>query len=234
MLLVINNYMALGSIKNAREVFQQHDFSRSWQIRLLNMSNVPDYVYRELIEKPAGLGGHVYAKTLSVPGREIQNIEVPYQGFPINIQGMARYTPNPWSITFRTPGDYLVRNALERWSFATISDETSCGTGFPCDNTTIDLAILAPNCDIMRVYRLHGVYPQNVGQITYNIEGNDLTEFEVAFQYQYWRVAHAYETGVLDSNAGAQQEIDNVFQAYEAKILTGTGGSCPPVNIPQR
>lgn len=226
--------MALGSIKNAREVFQQHDFSRQWQIRFLNMNNVPDYVYRELIEKPAGMGGHLYIKTMSIPGREITNIEVPYQGFPINVPGMAKYTPNPWSLTVRTAGDYLVRNALERWSFETISDETSCGKGFACDNTTIDVAVLAPNCDIMRVYRLHGVYPQSVGEIAYDITNNDLTEFTVAFQYQYWRVAHPYETGVLDSNAGAQAEIDNIYASYEAKILAGAGGNCPPLNLPQR
>lgn len=218
--------MALGSIKKAREVFQQHDFSRSWQIRILNMNNVPDYVYNEIIDKPAGMGGSVYAKTMVVPGRDITNIEVPYHGFPINIQGMAKYTPNPWPITFRTPGDFLVRNALERWSYATISDETSCGTGFPCDNTTIDIAILSPKCDIMRVYTLHGVYPQSVGQISYNIEGNDPTEFEVAFQYQYVRVNHANETGFIDSDAGAGAEIDNVFAAYESKILAGVGNNC--------
>lgn len=228
--------MALGSIKNAREVFQQHDFSRSWQIRILNMNNVPDYVYREIIDKSGGgMGGHVYVKTLVIPGREITNIEVPYQGFPLNYPGMAKYSPNPWPMTVRTPGDYLVRNALERWSFDVISDETSCGKLSVCEDTTIDLAVLAPNCDILRVYRLHGVYPQSVGEIPYNIEGNDITEFSVALQYQYWRAASPNDTGAIDSGAGPGGEIDSVFASFEARIANGVGAACNTgITLPNR
>ena len=199
--------MALGSIKDARQVFQKHDFSRSWQVRILNMHNVPAYMTNQVITQL----GSVYAKTLVIPGREITNIEVPYQGFPININGMAKYNPNPWSITFRTAGDYLVRSALEHWSFDTISDETSCGSGMPNINTSFDIAILNSKCDVMRVYTLYGVYPQSVGEISYNIEGNDVTEFTAAFQYQYWRVTNSNDSGKVDSNATAPSSTSSML-----------------------
>lgn len=220
--------MALGSIKKAYQVFQEHDFSRQHQIRILNMNNVPDYVYQEIIEKPAGAGGYVYATTYSVPGRSISNIQLPYQGFNFNIPGMVQYDqPNPWPINFRTPGDYLVRNALERWSFAVVSDETSCGAfHIPCPDTTIDIAIISPKCEVLRVYRLHGVYPQSISNIEYNQEAVEITQFTANFHYQYWRLVQPYDTGTVDSTESDRSEIDSVYASYESGILAGNA-NCP-------
>lgn len=218
--------MALGSIKKAYEIYQQHDFSRNHQIRILDMAGVPSYVREEILEKPNGAGGYVYATTMVVPGRSIINIDVPYQGFQMRVPGMVSYDqPNPWPITFRTPGDYLVRNALERWSFETVSDETSCGAfSIPCEGTTIDIAILSPRCDIIRVYRLHGVYIQNVGPIQYNIENNEMTTFEAAFQYQYWRPVINFDSGAIDQST--LSDVDGIYAAYESKILNNNNGAC--------
>jgi hypothetical protein len=223
-------YMALGSIKKAYDTFKQHDFSRSFQLRILGMNNVPDYVQRELITQE----GRLYATSYVVPGRSIQNIDVPFQGFQFKLPGQVAYdSPNPWQITFRTAGDYLARNALERWSFETANDETSCGRfNLPCENTTIDIAVLSPKCEIIRVYRLHGVYIQNVSQIDYNQENSEGTTFTAAFHYQYWRPAGGYDTGLVDSTNVNNGIVDGVFATYESKIQQSTG-ECPPVNIPR-
>jgi hypothetical protein len=221
--------MALGSIKQAYNVFKQHDFSRSFQLRILDMNNVPSYVQQELI----GSEGRLYATTYVVPGRSIQNIEIPYQGFQFKLPGQVSYdSPNPWTITFRTPGDYLVRNALERWSFATANDETSCGEfNLPCANTTIDIAVLSPKCQVIRVYRLHGVYIQNISEIAYNQENVEGTTFTAAFHYQYWRPVAAYDTGLVDSTAVNAAVVDSVFQSYQSQIQQGTG-NCAIAGIP--
>ena len=220
--------MALGSIQKAYQVYQEHDFSRQHQIRILAMGNVPDYVTQEIIEKPTGAGGYVYATTYSVPGRSINNIQLPYQGFNFNIPGMVAYDqPNPWTINFKTPGDYLVRNALERWSFAVVSDETSCGAfHIPCPDTTIDIAIISPKCTILRVYRLHGVYPQSISNIEYDQSNVEITNFSANFHYQYWRLVNNYDSGLVDSTEASQAQIDSVYASYESSILKGMG-SCP-------
>jgi hypothetical protein len=217
--------MALGSIQKAYEIYQEHDFSRQHQIRILNMNNVPDYVIKEIIEKPTGAGGYVYATTYSVPGRTINDIQLPYQGFNFHIPGMVQYdSPNPWVINFRTPGDYLVRNALERWHFAIVSDETSCGAfHIPCADTTIDIAVISPQCTILRVYRLHGVYPQNVSPIEYNQEAVEITTFSAAFHYQYWRLVNTFDSGLIDSTASDQAQIDGVYASFESNILSNKG-----------
>lgn len=222
--------MALGSIKKAYEVFRQHDFSRSFQLRILDFNNVPDYVERELIQSE----GRLYATSYVVPGRTIQNIDIPYQGFQFKLPGQVAYdSPNPWTITFRTPGDYLVRNAFERWSFETANDDTSCGRfQMPCESTTVDIAVLSPKCEIIRVYRLHGIYLQNVSEIQYNQENNEGTTFTAALHYQYWRPAQGFDTGLVDSTSVNNQLIDNVFASYESRIQAGNG-ACPPTNIPR-
>jgi hypothetical protein len=167
--------MALGSIKKAYDVFRAHDFSRSFQLRILDVGDgVPNYVRKELIDQE----GRVYITTAVVPGRNITDIGIQYQGFKFHVPGQAEYPNNPWPLTFKTPGDYLVRNALERWSFETASDETSCGSfNMPCKNSNIAIAVLSPKCEILKIYRLYGVYPQAIGEISYNQENVENTIF---------------------------------------------------------
>jgi len=196
--------MALGSIKDAYNVFQRHDFSRSFQLRFLDIqtsapSNVNEQLRLELlgpdggglsqIANVAGFNGRYYITSMVVPGRTIQNIDVPYQGFQFKLPGQVSYdSPNPWTLTFRTAGDYLVRNALERLSFATANDETSCGAfNLPCKNNIITIGVLDPKCRIIRAYDLHGFYIQNISEIQYNQENMEGTTFTAAFHYQFWR-----------------------------------------------
>lgn len=175
----------LGSLTLAKQVFQRHDFSRQNQIQIVGVgSSVPDYVGRDLIAND----GRYYATTLTIPGRTITNIDVPVAGFPFKVPGQASYEPNPWTITFRTPGDYFLRNSFERWSFETMNEESMCGAfNFPCDTSSLDIAVVSAGCESVKGYTLIGVYPQQVGPITYDQTGVDVTTFDVALQYQWWR-----------------------------------------------
>jgi hypothetical protein len=216
--------MALGSIKKAYDVFKRHDFSRSFQLRILDVGDaVPSYVRSELI----GQEGRVYATSYNVPGRSVGNIDIPYQGFNFKLPGQVAYENNPWVVNFRTPGDYLVRNAFERWSFATANDETSCGMfNMPCENSSIDIAVMSPKCEVIRVYRLHGVYLSNISEIVYNQETAEGTTFSAALHYQYWRPAGGYDTGINESGAAFNGTIDNTFQGFANTISQGNA-ACP-------
>ena len=224
--------MALGSIQKAKQVFQQHDFSRQNQVRILDVGpGVPAYVRAELIDNPVGAGGYLYATTYSIPGRTIESIDIPYQGFKFKIPGQASYEPNPWQITFSTPGDYLVRNAFERWSFATINEDTSCGKfNFPCDSSSIDIAVLSPQCKIIRVYRLIGVFPQSIGAIEYDQTEIQKTQFTVGLQYQMWRPVLNFDTGSIDTTALSTTDL--IYAGYENGILTNTGGTNCNITTP--
>jgi len=210
--------MALGSIKEAYNVFQQHDFSRSFQLRFLDIS-VPgpagEQVRKELVDN----NGRYYITTMVVPGRTVQNIDIPYQGFQFKLPGQVSYdSPNPWSISIRTPGDFLVRNALEQLSFQTANDETACGAfNLPCKQNMITIGVLNPKCKIIRAYDLMGVYVQNISEISYNQENMEGTTFTAAFQYQYWRPNTAYQG---DDFNDVPTNLDNAFATYANQLQT--------------
>ena len=220
----------LGSLSIAKQVFQRHDFSRQNQIRILNVGpGVPDYVRRDLID----LQGHYYATTLVVPGRTINNIDVPVAGFPFKVPGQASYDPNPWTVNFRTPGDYFLRNSFERWSFETMNEETMCGAfQFPCDTSTLDIAIFTPGCQALKGYSLIGVYPQQVGPISYDQTNVEVTTFDVALQYQWWRPLDIQDTGLIDAMSRTAVQIDNTYQSLESTM--GSSAQSCGVVLPGR
>lgn len=213
--------MPLGSIRNAYDVYQQHDFSRSFQFRLISILGAPEYVIREIVEKPTGEGGALYLQSASVPGRKVNDIVTKYQGFSFHIPGSVEYPDNPWKVTFKTPGDYLVRNALEQWHNELFSDETSCGNfKIPCQNTVIRIGLTDSNsCKIIRVYDLIGVYPSTLGAISYTIEETNLTTFDVDFYYQYWRLVPATDSGNIDSTRTEESKIISTYEEYHNDII---------------
>lgn len=209
--------MPLGSISNAYEVWKDHDFSRNFQFRIISMDGVPDYVVTELIEKPIGLGGWLYWTSASIPGRKVEDVPVKYQGFTFHMPGAAVYDqPNPWKVKFKTPGDFLVRNALERWNFEIYNDETSCGNfSIPCPATSIDIGLLDNKCRIVRQYRLIGVYPSSISSIEYSQEDTNITSFDVDFFYQFWRPVPV-DLSILDD--GTVPIVDSVYENYHRQI----------------
>jgi hypothetical protein len=220
--------MSLGSIKEAYNVFQQHDFSRSFQLRFLDIQvrgSRDNPVGRELIEQ----NGRYYITTMVVPGRTVQNIDVPYQGFQFKLPGQVAYdSPNPWTLNFRTAGDYLVRNALERLSFETANDETTCGAfNLPCKDTMITIGVLSPKCEIIRAYDLHGFYLQNISEISYNQENMEGTTFAAAFHYQYWRPSTRFRGGDLIT---AGTDLANTFETY-SQLIENADQTCG-VSVP--
>jgi hypothetical protein len=207
-----------ASIKTAGQVFKQHDFSRQHQLRLLDFNNVPDYVRKEFID----LEGRLYITSMVVPAKSISKLEIPFMSFTFRAPNMVQY-PGDWQITLSTPADYLTRNAVERWMNDVINEQTLCGSGFPCQDTYIDLAVLGPNCQVVRGYRLIGVWPSDIGEVAYNQESTNRTTFSVTFTYQRWEPIDINDTIIEEGN---QNQIDSVYEGFESKIAAGVGTSC--------
>ncbi len=207
------------SIRGAEQTFKQHDFSRSHQLKILDFNGVPEYVRNEFID----LNGRYFATTYNVPGVQIENLQVPFQAFKFNIPGQVQFE-GTYVINIKTAGSYLVRNACERWLNSLYSVDTSCGSfGFPCPDATMDIGVLAPNCEFIRGYRLIGIYPQNVGPIQYNQENVELTNFDFTIQYQRWEPFEINDSLALDIG---NIQIDSVYESFESKIAAGVGNSC--------
>lgn len=218
--------MALGSITNAYEVWKDHDFSRKFQFRLISMDGCPDYVKTELLDKPTGLGGWLYWNSASIPGRKITDMPLKYQGFTFHVPGPVEYSGS-WKVDFKVPGDFLVRNALERWSFETYNEETSCGNfSIPCPSSTIDIGLIDNKCRIIRQYRLVGVYPSDIGEISYDQTSTEIASFPMTWAYQWWRPV---EVTLEENDAGETSTVDNIFGNYHNQISTNTS-NCSPID----
>jgi hypothetical protein len=214
------------SIRGAEQTYKTHDFSRSHQLKILDFNGVPDYVKKEFID----LDGRYYATSYSVPEMSVQNLTVPFQSFNFNIPGQIAF-PGTYVINIKTAGSFLVRNACERWIHSLFSVDSSCGNfGFPCPDVTLSIGVMAPDCSFIRGYRFIGVYPQAVGQIQYNQENVELTNFDFTLQYQRWEPFDLNETIASDS----PNQLDSVFESFESRIAAGVGTSCSnKTNIPR-
>lgn len=208
------------------KIMQTHDFSKSFQLKLLDFNNVPDYVRNQFIEQE----GRIYITTMSVPGRSISVLEYNYAGFTFRAPNAVNYSGS-WQMGINVPADYLCRSALERWQFAIANEASNCGSSaaFPCMDTTIDLALLGPDCSVVRGYRLIGVFPSEIGEIAYNQETTDKVNFTVTFTYQRWEPLDLNES--IDNPPSG---LDSIYQSFESKIAAGVGGNCAnKTNIPR-
>lgn len=228
--------MALAPVQSFLDVTARHGISRSTQFRILGFSNVPDYVQREFNDAPTGEGGVVYLKNGSVPGRNLQSIEIPYLGFKTYAPGQAEYTENPLQFTFRTPEDYLWRNALEQWQFEIYNELTSNGAySMPCPNTTLDIGLLNNKKRIARIYRLFSVFPESLGAIQYNLaDAPNEVEFTVGFRYTRFKVMPVVDTGSIDESFlnRLDAETKAIYEQYRNDIFANANISCQSANIP--
>jgi hypothetical protein len=207
--------MAIATVKQFLDTVKKNKISKSTQFRLLQFDGCPSYVKREFQED----GGYLYLKTGSVPARTITEISVQYQGFKFPIPGQVEYE-SPQEFTFRTPENFLWRNALEQWSFDTFNEMTGNGIGFPCDNSIMDIGLVNDAGQLIRIYRYFNIWPTKVGSISYNLsEAPTEVEFPVSFAFTRWAVITVTDDGSLDdSNSTDEQKA--IFEQYRSAIET--------------
>jgi hypothetical protein len=182
--------MAQLGIQNYYQSIQKHGFLRNFHFRILSINGT---LLAPLNAEMMGnnMEGAAYLTTSTVPARTITNQAVPFMGLDFNVPGSAKYTgSDAWSVTFRTPGDMLVRNALEQMNFNIFDDATSTGAyGVPCAENVISLALLNVQGEAIRQYDLYGVYPVSVGEIAFDLTGDGApVEFTSTLAYQFFRV----------------------------------------------
>ncbi len=182
--------MAQLGIQNYYQSIQKHGFLRNFHFRILSINGT---LLAPLNSEMMGnnMEGAAYLTASTVPARTITNQAVPFMGLDFNVPGSAKYTgSDAWSVTFRTPGDMLVRNALEQMNFNIFDDATSTGAyGVPCAENVISLALLNVQGEAIRQYDLYGVYPVSVSEISFDLTGDGApVEFTSTLAYQFFRV----------------------------------------------
>ena len=144
-------------------------------------------------------------KAAEIPASNLGNIPVPYRGRVLPIAGDRTF--DPWTVTIINDTDFLIRDAMERWSNSINDIQTAQGRvnpeqyqtsarvfqktreGDKPGNTEKDL----------RIYKFEGIYPNVVSSIPLDFGATDqIEEFQVTFNYLFYEVTTA---GGLDLNS---------------------------------
>jgi len=175
------------NIQQFYKTAKNRDFSRDFLLRVTNMSiaGLPAITEDDL----------VYVKTASLPGRSINNIEVPYMGLNFNVPGSAVYDgSDSYELTFYLddPGQNQndLRSKFETASRNLFDDLTSSGLyQVPGNESSMTLILLNKNLgDTGKFFKLVGVSIRKLDPIEYKIaDGKGETlEFKVTVAYHYY------------------------------------------------
>lgn len=193
-----------------------HGFSRDYQLRVAQIG--------DLFQGPRS-NLFVYAKTAKIPKRDITLINVHYKGFRYNVPMQVQYSSDSWPLTIYCDEAYTVRAEFETWQKRVFDEHTMQGK---MENKIIQLNLLNDKTDTVGIYHLHGVIPQSIGEIQYDLSGDGKPlSFEVTFAYQYWtsqNVSMRYEedldllgriTRVIQGIGVLGQSVNNVVKGVK-------------------
>jgi hypothetical protein len=169
---------------------QKNDFARQYQFRVTQLANT-NFNDNTL----------VYLESANLPGRTINNIQVPFMGLNFNVPGTASYPGSEaWNVTFRCDQNYDIRAALENATFNTFDDGTSTGNfNIARSSSRIVLELLGKKMNVLRRYALIGAYVVSVGEMNYNVgDTGTIQTVTATLAYQYWRVTK--KTGDANPN----------------------------------
>jgi hypothetical protein len=122
----------------------------------------------------------------SLPAVTVGNIPVPYRGRPVNLAGEREFAP--WSISIINDGDFLIRNAFERWSNSIANFESTNGLQSPLDYQ-VDLKVvqLDRNGNKLKAYKFFDAYPIELGQMGLSYDNPNIQIFDVTFMYNFYQ-----------------------------------------------
>jgi hypothetical protein len=129
------------------------------------------------------------AKSASLPGRTIGNIEINWQGMKYNIAGDPTF--DDITLTFINNYEWDLRSFFENWLEVMAqmdSNERSQPGAYKSD--VIQLQQLGrTSSDVLATYRLIGAYPVTIAAIDLSQDSNDsMEEISVTLKYDYFEV----------------------------------------------
>ena len=129
-------------------------------------------------------------KTSSLPAMTLGEIPISFRGRQIYIAGDRQFTET-WSTTFINDTDFMIRNAMERWSNGINDLRLGTGKNDPADyQTNLYVDQLDRADKILKSYTFRNAWPTSVGSIALSYDTIDaIEEFEVTWRYQHFESA---------------------------------------------
>jgi len=134
-------------------------------------------------------------KAAEIPASNLGNIPVPYRGRVLPVAGDRTF--DPWTVTVINDSDFLIRDAMEKWSNSINDLQTAQGTINPeVYQRSADVKQLSREGanpgdpeKLLRQYKFEGIYPNTVSSIPLDFGATDqIEEFQVTFNYLFYEV----------------------------------------------
>ena len=126
----------------------------------------------------------------SLPEQTLAEIAVPFRGRQIYIAG-DRSFETAWTTTFINDTDFMIRNAMDRWSngFNDLADGT--GVIAPADyQTDLQVEHLDRDDTVLKTYIFRSAWPTTIGAIELTNDAQDAIEtFDVTWRYQHFEAS---------------------------------------------
>ena len=129
-------------------------------------------------------------KGSALPAMTMAAIEVPFRGRKIYIAGDREFA-DEWTTTFINDTDFMIRDAMERWSNGINDLADNTGVIAPADYQT-DLSVEQLDRDdtVLKTYVFKSAWPTGVATIELTSDAADaLEEFEVTWRYQHFEAS---------------------------------------------
>ena len=130
-------------------------------------------------------------KATTLPAVELQPITLKYRGRSVIIAG-DRETTGTWNTTFYMDTDFMIMNALQRWSNGINDFDLNTGVASLSDYATDLTAEMIDRDDtVLKTYIFKNAWPLVVGAppALDSAGDNTIGEFECTWQYQNYSIS---------------------------------------------
>ena len=134
----------------------------------------------------AGLAAPFLIKAASLPEISIGTAQVVYLGRILPLAGERQF--QPWSVNVYNDNNFLIRNAMEKWSNAMNDFANNTGVTSPLAyKADATVQQLDRNGALLKQYKFIGMFPTHVSAIGLDFGQNDqIEEFSITFAYDHY------------------------------------------------
>lgn len=127
-------------------------------------------------------------RTSSLPASSIEPTTINWQGFDFKMGGKSVF--NEWTVEYNVDQEARIRQYFIDWMKLIHDPETNIYGKF--DDYMVnyqDVQLLSLNGQkSVMTYKLHGIWPSEIGEIILDYAGTEIATFNVTYTYQYHTV----------------------------------------------
>lgn len=189
------------NLRRVESAFKKLGTSKEHNLKIFKMLD------QEFNDRFNRLEGQFYVSTASLPQLTRESLDIPYQGTNLKDKGALNFG-NQTTISFRNDSYLGLRSIFEDRMFGDGNPLDGSARYCVGDDSTIQYVVVDGKNQITRGYEFVGAYITNVGETSYNNEGNAITTTDVTFDFSYW-CPLSLDGFDLDQFAGTENTSDS-------------------------